>query len=65
MMKLAGAVNDACFFPLRNRRPEIMRNMRSLPGIHLEEHVKKGLLMFHSSRPTRYAWSGDAPRVDA
>lgn len=31
----------------------IIRNAGSI-GIHLEEHVKKGLLHFHSSRPTLY-----------
>jgi len=54
----AHLANETCrrgerclFFSFEESPAQIMRNMRSL-GIHLEEHVKKGLLMFHSSRPT-------------
>lgn len=54
----AHLANETCrrgerclFFSFEESPSQIMRNMRSL-GIHLEEHVKKGLLMFHSSRPT-------------
>ncbi len=46
--------NERCiFFSFEESPQQIIRNMRSI-GIDMEEHVKKGLLMFHASRPTLY-----------
>ncbi len=49
--------NEACnrgeqciFFAFEESPKQIMRNMKSI-GINLEEHVNKGLLHFHASRP--------------
>ena len=39
------------FFSFEESPSQILRNMRSI-GINLEPHVKKGLLQFHSTRPT-------------
>ena len=39
------------YFAFEESPKQIIRNMRSI-GIDLEEHVKNGLLEFHSSRPT-------------
>lgn len=39
------------YFALEESPAQIMRNMRSI-GIDLEQWVKKGLLKFHSNRPT-------------
>jgi circadian clock protein KaiC len=39
------------FFSFEESPAQILRNMRAI-GIHLETHVKKGLLQFHSARPT-------------
>jgi len=41
------------YFAFEESPSQIMRNMRSI-GLNLEPHVKKGLLRFHSSRPTLY-----------
>jgi circadian clock protein KaiC len=41
------------FFAFEESPQQIMRNMLSI-GINLEQHVKKGLLRFHASRPTLY-----------
>ncbi len=41
------------FFSFEESPQQIIRNMRSI-GIDLAEHVKKGLLLFHASRPTTY-----------
>jgi circadian clock protein KaiC len=41
------------FFSFEESPQQIIRNMRSI-GIDLEEYVKKGLLLFHASRPTLY-----------
>lgn len=41
------------YFAFEESPKQIMRNMRSI-GLHLEPHVKKGLLYFHSSRPALY-----------
>ncbi len=41
------------YFGFEESPSQIMRNMRSI-GIDLEPWVKKGLLAFHSSRPTLY-----------
>jgi circadian clock protein KaiC len=39
------------FFAFEESPPQIVRNMDSI-GMNLQEHVNKGLLQFHSSRPT-------------
>ncbi|HEY1686010.1 MAG TPA: circadian clock protein KaiC [Tepidisphaeraceae bacterium] len=39
------------YFSFEESPAQIMRNMKSV-GINLEPHVKKGLLTFHSTRPT-------------
>jgi circadian clock protein KaiC len=56
----AHLVNDACrrgerclYFAFEESRPQIIRNMRSI-GVDLEQWVEKGLLRFHSVRPTLY-----------
>lgn len=41
------------YFAFEESPAQIIRNMRSI-GTDLEKHVKKGLLKFHSSRPTLY-----------
>ena len=41
------------YFGFEESPAQIIRNMRSI-GIDLEPHVQKGLLRFHSSRPTLY-----------
>ncbi len=41
------------FFAFEESPQQIIRNMRSI-GLNLEEHVKKGLLQFHSFRPGLY-----------
>src|SRR5258705_6056951 len=41
------------FFAFEESPQQIMRNMRSI-GLHLEQHVSKGLLEFHSFRPGLY-----------
>lgn len=53
-------VNAACqrgerclYFAFEESTAQIIRNMRSI-GINLEPHVKKGLLKFHTARPTLY-----------
>jgi circadian clock protein KaiC len=44
--------NEKClFFAFEESREQIIRNMRSI-GIDLQRHIDKGLLIFHSSRPT-------------
>lgn len=43
----------ALFFAFEESQEQIIRNMRSI-GIELEKYVKKGLLRFHTSRPS--AW---------
>ena len=46
--------NERCLFLAFEESPEqIMRNMRSI-GMNLKQHVDKGLLKFHASRPTIY-----------
>jgi circadian clock protein KaiC len=46
--------NEKCiYFSFEESPQQIIRNMRSI-GINLDEHVKKGLLLFHASRPTLY-----------
>jgi len=46
--------NKRClFFAFEESPQQIMRNMLSI-GIDLDQHVKKGLLRFHASRPTLY-----------
>ena len=39
------------YFSFEESEAQIIRNMKS-PGINLEPHVRKGLLKFHSTRPT-------------
>ncbi|HEX3625176.1 MAG TPA: ATPase domain-containing protein, partial [Verrucomicrobiae bacterium] len=39
------------YFSFEESPAQIMRNMRAI-GIHLEKHVRQGLLQFHSARPT-------------
>lgn len=53
-------VNAACkrgekclYMAFEESQGQIIRNMRSI-GINLAPHVKKGLLVFHASRPTLY-----------
>jgi circadian clock protein KaiC len=41
------------FFSFEESPQQVIRNMRSI-NINLEEHVKKGLLLLHASRPTLY-----------
>jgi len=41
------------YFAFEESPQQIMRNMRSI-GLNLEPWVKKGLLQYHSSRPTLY-----------
>ena len=41
------------YFPFEESMSQILRNMRSV-SIDLEPHVKKGLLQFHTTRPTVY-----------
>ncbi len=41
------------YFAFEESRSQIIRNMRSI-GLDLEQWVKKGLLQFHSARPTMY-----------
>jgi circadian clock protein KaiC len=41
------------YFAFEESTAQIIRNMRSI-GIDLEPHVKKGLLKFHTARPTLY-----------
>lgn len=41
------------FFAFEESPQQIIRNMRSI-GLHLDQHVKKGLLDFHSYRPGLY-----------
>lgn len=43
----------ALFFAFEESQDQIIRNMRSV-GIDLERFVKKGLLMFHNSRPSAF-----------
>ncbi|MGN6618096.1 MAG: circadian clock protein KaiC [Ilyomonas sp.] len=46
--------NQSCLYCAFEESPKhIIRNASSI-GVHLEEHVKNGLLHFHSSRPTLY-----------
>jgi circadian clock protein KaiC len=56
----AAFVDAACqrgerclFFAFEESTSQILRNMASI-GIDLSPHVKKGLLQFHSARPTIY-----------
>ena len=53
LMLPAGERKDVYFSLSKNRRKQIIRNMRSI-GLDLEPHVKKGLLEFHSFRPGLY-----------
>jgi circadian clock protein KaiC len=39
------------FFSFEESPNQIVRNMRSI-GLHMEPHVKRGLLRFHAARPT-------------
>lgn len=41
------------YFAFEESPQQIIRNMRSI-GVHLDEHIKKGLLEMHASRPTLY-----------
>ena len=41
------------FFSFEESPNQIIRNMHSI-GLHLDPHVKKGLLQFHSTRPSLY-----------
>jgi len=41
------------FFIMEESQNQLMRNMRSI-GIDLEPWVKKGMLLFHATRPTLY-----------
>jgi len=41
------------YFAFEESGQQIMRNMKSI-GVDLKEHVDKGLLKFHASRPTLY-----------
>ena len=43
----------ALYFSFEESPDQIIRNMSSI-GFHLERHVRKGLLRFHSVRPTLY-----------
>lgn len=56
----ASFINAVChqkerclFFAFEESPEQIIRNMRSI-GINLQQHVEKGLLQFHASRPTIY-----------
>jgi circadian clock protein KaiC len=56
----AAFVDAACrrgerclYFAFEESPAQILRNMRSI-SINLEPHIKKGLLRFHSTRPTLY-----------
>ena len=56
----ASFVDAACrsgerclYFAFEESQPQIIRNMRSI-GIDLEPWLKKGLLKFHTERPTGY-----------
>jgi circadian clock protein KaiC len=56
----AAFVDAACqrgehclYFAFEESTAQIIRNMRSI-GIDLEPHVKKGLLKFHTARPSLY-----------
>jgi circadian clock protein KaiC len=41
------------YFAFEESRSQIMRNMKTI-GIDLEAHEKKGLLLFHNSRPSSF-----------
>jgi circadian clock protein KaiC len=41
------------YFAFEESQNQIIRNMKSI-GLNLDPHVKKGLLQFHSSRPSLY-----------
>ncbi len=41
------------FFSFEESESQILRNMKSI-GVHLERHVKSGLLQFHSTRPAMH-----------
>ena len=41
------------YFSFEESRSQIIRNMKSI-GLDLEPHVRRGLLQFHSTRPTVY-----------
>jgi circadian clock protein KaiC len=41
------------YFAFEESPSQLIRNMQSV-GVHLEKHVKSGLLQIHSSRPTLY-----------
>jgi len=41
------------YFAFEESPNQILRNMRSI-GLNLEQHIKKGLLLFHASRPGLY-----------
>jgi circadian clock protein KaiC len=41
------------YFAFEESPPQIIRNMNSI-GMNLQQHIDKGLLQFHSSRPTIY-----------
>jgi circadian clock protein KaiC len=43
----------ALYFAFEESPRQIMRNMQSI-GLHLEPWIKRGLLRFHSARPTLY-----------
>ena len=43
----------ALFFAFEESQDQIIRNMRSI-GLHLEKHVKQGLLTFRNARPSNY-----------
>jgi circadian clock protein KaiC len=46
------ARGESClYFAFEESPSQIMRNMRSI-GIHLDRHVRKGLLQFHAARPS-------------
>jgi circadian clock protein KaiC len=56
----ANFANETCrrkekciFFAFEESPQQIIRNMRSI-GLNLDQHVKKGLLQFHSFRPGLY-----------
>lgn len=42
---------NVLYFAFEESPSQFMRNMSSI-GIHLEQYVKKGLLLFHATRPT-------------
>jgi circadian clock protein KaiC len=50
----SGKRKEKCiYFAFEESPPQIIRNMKSI-GINLQDHIDKGLLEMHASRPTLY-----------